>query len=141
MIHEDTRSDTKELLGVGPDLLWKDEVYAIIGAAMEVHSELGHGFLEPVYQEAMEMELAQRGVPYRPQCALVIYYKGRPLQKQYVADLICFDEIVVELKAMEKLTSREEGQLLNYLKATGKRVGLLINFGSTGKLEWKRMVL
>jgi GxxExxY protein len=118
----------------------KDEVYAIVGAAMEVHSELGAGFLEAVYQEAMEIELHARSVPFVSQPALVITYKGQRLNKEYVADLLCYGSIVVELKALDKLTSREEAQLINELKATGFRVGLLINFGNPSKLERKRMV-
>lgn len=123
------------------ELLLKEEVFAIIGAAIEVHKKLGSGFLEPVYQEALEIELAWREVPFQSQYPLTIQYKGRPLRKEYVADLVCFDQVIVELKALQQLSCREEAQLLNYLKATGLRVGLLINFGSHGKLEWKRMVL
>jgi GxxExxY protein len=122
------------------ELLFKDEVFAIVGAAMEVHSTLGYGFLEAVYQEAMEIELTRRQVPFASQSSVQIEYKGQQLQKAYVADLVCFGQIIVELKAIEKLTGREEAQLLNYLRATGMHVGILINFGSTGKLEWKRMV-
>ncbi|MGE5609360.1 MAG: GxxExxY protein [Bacillota bacterium] len=122
------------------ELLCKDEVFAIVGAAMEVHSVLGHGFLEAVYQEAMEIELNRRQIPFAPQSSIRIEYKGQQLQKAYVADLVCFGQIIVELKAIDKLTEREEAQLLNYLRATGVRVGILINFGSTGRLEWKRMV-
>lgn len=121
-------------------ILMKDEVYAIVGAAIEVHRELGPGFLEAVYQEALEMELAERGVPFAPQARLAIIYKGRTLLKEYIADVVCYDAVLVELKAGDCLTTIDEAQLLNYLKATGLRVGLLINFGSTGKLEWKRMV-
>src|SRR5687768_11414644 len=123
------------------ELLCKQEVYAIVGAAMEVYNELGCGFLEPVYQEAMEIELFDRRIPFESQKPLQIGYKGRVLQKQYVADLICYGLVVVELKAMEQLTAREECQLINYLNATGMRVGVLINFGSHTDLEWKRMVL
>jgi GxxExxY protein len=122
------------------ELLLKEEVYAVVGAAIEVHRELGEGFLEPVYQEAMEMELADRAVPFHSQRALNIRYKQRVLKKQYVPDLICFDQIIVELKALDHLSGTEESQLLNYLKASGMRVGLLINFGSHGKLEWRRFV-
>jgi GxxExxY protein len=121
-------------------LLLKDEVYAIVGAAIEVHRELGSGFLEAVYQEALELELISRQIPFVPRQSLTIYYKTRPLKKEYEADLICYQQIIVELKALSKLSSREEAQLLNYLKATGLRVGLLINFGSVGKLEWTRLV-
>jgi GxxExxY protein len=122
------------------DLLYKDEVYAIIGAAMEVYNNLGPGFLEAVYQEAMEVETASRKIPALPEQRLYIDYKGSPLKKFYEADLICYEKIIVEIKAMDKLTSREESQMLNYLKATGMRVGILINFGAHQNLEWKRMV-
>lgn len=121
------------------DLILKDEVYAIIGAAMEVSNELGAGFLEAVYQEALELELAMRRVPYKAQYPLQISYKGHVLTKEYIPDFICFDQVVVEIKALKQLTTLEEAQLLNYLKASGKTVGVLINFGSP-KLEWKRMV-
>ena len=123
------------------ELLYKDEVYAIIGAAMEVYNQLGPGFLEPIYQEAMEIETLVRKIPYKPQQDIHVIYKGRPLKKFYTADLICYEKIIVEIKALERLTSREQAQLLNYLKATGMSIGLLINFGSEKDLEWKRMVL
>ena len=122
-------------------LLLKDEVYAIVGAAIEVHRELGPGFLEGVYQEALQVELAERGIPFEAERRLAISYKGLQLEKAYVADLVCFDQVIVELKALDRLSGHEAAQLLNYLKATGLRVGLLINFGSPGRLEWKRFVL
>ena len=122
------------------DLILKDEVYAIIGAAIEVHRELGPGFLEPVYQEAMEIELQSRHIPSESQKRMTIFYKHRQLRKEYVAALVCYDQVIVELKALSHLSGREEAQILNYLKATSLRVGLLINFGSTGRLEWKRFV-
>ena len=122
------------------DFLFKDEVYTIIGAAIEAHRELGPGFLEAVYEEVLQIELEARSVPFEPQKPLPITYKGRILSKQYVADLICYDSIIVEIKSMSKLTGKEEAQLLNYLKASGLKVGLLINFGSCGKLEWKRLM-
>jgi GxxExxY protein len=123
------------------ELLLKDEVYAIIGAAIDVHKELGSGFLEAVYQEAMEFELVSRQIPFEPQKELCIYYKGQCLQKKYFADLVCFGTVLVELKAMDRIGSKEESQMLNYLKATGLRVGVIINFGDAGRLDWKRMVL
>ncbi|MEK7277334.1 MAG: GxxExxY protein [Chloroflexota bacterium] len=122
------------------ELLYKDEVYAIIGAAIEVHKVLGPGFLEAVYQEATEIESATRGLPFAPRKRLTIRYKDRVLEKEYETDLVYYEKIIAELKALDQLTGREEAQLLNYLKATGLRVGLLINFGSHGKLEWKRLV-
>ncbi len=122
------------------ELLFRDEVYAIIGAAMEVYNQLGPGFLEAVYQEALEIELRECGVPFLSQKELSIFYKGRLLKKTYISDLICYEKIVVELKALDRLTGRETAQLLNYLKATGLHLGLLINFGHAEKLEWERRV-
>ena len=100
----------------------------------------GPVLLEPVYQECLEMELADRGVPAVPQQELPVFYKGRQLKKTCIADLVAYGKIIVELKALDKLTSREEAQAINYLKASGFEVALLINFG-TESLEWKRLVL
>ena len=122
------------------ELLCKEEVYAIVGAAMEVYNELGPGFLEAVYQEAMEIELTLRGIPFQAQKELTIYYKGRPLNKKYTPDLLVVDKVVADLKALDQLTSKDESQLLNYLKATRWEVGLMVNFGAPRDLEWKRMV-
>jgi GxxExxY protein len=122
------------------ELLLKDEVYAVIGAAIEVHRELGPGFLEAVYQEAMKIELADRGIPFLAQQPLTIHFKNRILKKRYEPDLFCYNSLIAELKAETQLIGADEAQLLNYLKATGLRVGLLINFGSVGRLEWKRYV-
>ena len=122
------------------ELIFKEEVYAIIGAAIEVHRELGPGFLEPVYQEAFEMEMRERGIPFEAQKTLTISYKGRALRKEYIAESVCYGRIIVELKALDRLSNSEESQIINYLKASGLRVGILINFGSSGKLEWKRFV-
>ena len=122
------------------EILFKEEVFAVVGAAMEVHRELGSGFLEAVYQEALEIELRQRGIPFLSQPQVTIAYKGQTLKKEYMPDLVYHDQIIVELKALDRLSGNEESQLLNYLKATGLRVGLLLNFGSPGKLEWKRFV-
>ena len=122
------------------ELIYKEEVFAIVGAAMEVHKTLGAGFLEAVYQEALEIESKTRKLPYVAQKPLQIRYKEHLLKKEYIADLVYFDKIVVELKALDRLSGKEESQLLNYLKATEMKVGVLINFGSHPKLEWKRMV-
>lgn len=121
-------------------LISKDEVYAIVGAAIEVHRQLGPGFLEAVYQEALQIELKIRSIPFEIHGELPVYYKGYLLDKAYLADLICYGQILVELKALSALSGNEEAQVLNYLKATGIKVGLLINFGSFGRLEWKRFV-
>ncbi len=120
-------------------LVYKDEVYAIVGAAMEVHRILGCGFLEAVYQEALELELAGRGIPYQPQKELPIQYKGTVLKKVYVADFVVYDKVIVEIKAINGLTTIDEAQIINYLKATGMRIGVLINFGKES-LEWKRKI-
>ena len=122
------------------ELILKDEVYAIVGAAMEVHREKGFGFAEPVYQECMEIELADRKIPAEAQKEMMIFYKGRQLKKTYLADFVAYGKIIVELKALDKLTSREESQVINYLKSSGLEVGVLINFGAPS-LEWKRIVL
>jgi GxxExxY protein len=123
------------------ELLYKEEVYAIVGAAMEVYNELGPGFLEAVYQEALGMEMSHRSIPFLPLQELVIYYKGQPLKKTYEADFVAYGKIIIEIKALDVLTTREEAQLLNYQKATGYQLGLLINFGDSDRLIWKRMIL
>ena len=115
------------------------ETYAIIGAAIEVHKELGSGFLEAVYQEALEYEFKLQGIPYIREKKLNIKYKGQPLLKHYSADFICYGEVIVELKALSSLTSDHDAQVLNYLKATGKKVALLINFGARG-CKYKRLI-
>lgn len=115
------------------------ETYAIIGAAMEVHRQLGPGFLEAVYQEALEVELEVRGIPFRKEVRLPIRYKGRQLETIYRADFICFEAIIVETKAQDALTGVDEAQALNYLKATGLQRALLLNFGSP-RLEYQRLV-
>ena len=122
------------------DLLYKDEVYKIIGAAIEVHKELGPGFLESVYEEAMVIESKKREIPYKTQVKIPIYYKGQKLEKEFIADYIGYGKIIVELKCIPKLTKVDEAQIINYLKATQMKVGLLINFGSHGKLEWQRFI-
>jgi GxxExxY protein len=119
----------------------EQEGYDLVGAALEVYNTLGAGFLEEVYQESIEVELADRGIPYSPQQELRIHYRNRLLQSRYFPDLIVYDAIIVELKAVKELAPEHEAQLLNYLKATGMRVGYLLNFGHPGKLEWKRMIM
>ena len=118
----------------------KDQkTYAIIGAAMEVHKELGNGFLEAVYQEALEREFTYQEIPHKSQPPVRIEYKGKPLKKTYEPDFICYDDVIVEIKAMDKLSSNEHAQMINYLKASRLKLGLLINFGAKS-LEHKRFV-
>ena len=114
--------------------------YSIIGAAMEVHRNLGCGFLEPVYQEALAIEFANRNIPFVRELKLGLAYKGQALDTRYCADFICFNSVVVELKALARMSGTEEAQVINYLKATGHEVGLLVNFGARS-LEHRRFVL
>jgi GxxExxY protein len=124
-----------------PTGLYQQEGYDFMAAVFDVYNEMGHGFLEEVYHESLELELTQRGISYLSRPKLALFYKGRLLKKQYEADLIVIGEIVVELKAVKALLPEHEAQLINYLRATRKRVGYLVNFGSFTKLEWKRFVL
>ncbi len=121
------------------ELIEKELTQRVIGAAMEVHKVLGCGFLEAVYQEALEIELRERGIRFSRQPETKIQYKSHTLSKTYQPDMLVEDRLVVELKALDRISAAEESQLLNYLKATGIKVGLLINFGARS-LEWKRMV-
>ena len=115
------------------------QTYAIIGAAMEIHRQLGHGFLEAVYQEAAVIEFPLKQIPFEKEVNLPVRYKTIALPIHYRADFVCFSEIIVEFKALSRLSSLEESQILNYLKATGLKRGLLINFG-TSSLQYKRLV-
>ena len=110
----------------------------IINACLEVHNELGNGFLEPVYQEALEEEFKIQNIPYEREKLLPIVYKGKILNKEYYADFICYDSIIVELKAVGTLSKPHKAQVLNYLNASNKEIGLLINFGETS-LKWERI--
>jgi GxxExxY protein len=133
MNHEIHQSHEKEIV-------YKEESYAIVGACFEVYKEKGCGFLEAVYQECLEIELASRNVPFKAQADLVLTYKGRTLRQTYRPDVICYEKIVVELKAVTALTDAHRAQVHNYLKATGMRLGLLVNFGHYPKLEYERIV-
>ncbi|MGN0717208.1 GxxExxY protein [Treponema berlinense] len=120
-------------------MIEKDELTGkIINACMEVHNELGNGFLEPVYQEALEEEFKIQGIPYVREKLLPVMYKGKQLKKEYYADFVCYDDIIVELKAVSVLSKPHKAQVLNYLNAANKEIGLLINFGET-KLKWERL--
>ena len=122
------------------ELLYREESYQIIGACFEVYNELGCGFLEPVYQESLEIEFELRGLPVRPQMELQLKYKGRALEQKYKPDFLCLDMIVLEIKAVSELDDAHRAQLHNYLKATGYRLGLLVNFGHHPKLEHERVI-
>jgi GxxExxY protein len=121
-------------------LLFEDESYVILGACMEVYKELGSGFLELVYQEALAMEFKSRGIIYIEHPELKVYYKGNALNQIYKPDFICFDKIVIEIKAASKLSDEHRAQLHNYLKATGIKLGLLINFGQFPLIEKERII-
>lgn len=119
-------------------IIFKNESYDIIGAAMAVHSELGCGFTEPVYQEAFERELLLRNIPFEREKTFKVFYKGVELSKRFIPDFFCFGKIIVELKAVSDLTGEHHSQVYNYLKASGMKLGLLINFGKTS-LDYKRI--
>lgn len=123
------------------ELFYKEEVYTIAGAMFEVYKTLGTGFLEPVYQEALAVEFTNRSIPFEREKPLELYYKQVLLEKKYCPDFVCFGEIILELKVLPKLTNIEAAQLLNYLKITKMKLGILANFGQTPHLEWKRYVL
>jgi len=122
------------------ELLFKEETYRIRGACFEVYKEKGCGFVEPVYQECMELELSLQGIKYVAQPRLQLEYKGQPLKSEYIPDLICFETIIVELKAATELTQEHRAQVHNYLKATGHRLGLLVNFGHHPQIEIERII-
>ena len=122
-------------------LILEDETYAIIGAAMDVYYSLGDGFLEPVYQEALGYEFKLRGIPFEAQKKLPIYNKDHELSKGYYADFLCFEQVIVEIKAIGALSPVDWSQIMNYMKASRLHVGLLFNFGSHGRPEVKRIVI
>ena len=122
------------------DFLLKKECYRIYGCIFSVNKKLGSGFLEAVYQEALEIELRQNSIPFVPQQEFKIIYAGIPLKSKYVADIVCFNEIIIELKAVSQINEQYKAQLLNYLAVTGNRLGLLVNFNSYPKAEIVRMI-
>lgn len=131
----------KDTVNHKPGLIYKKEVYEIIGAAIEVHSQLGFGFLEKIYEEALLIEFKERNIPFQNQVSFLVTYKGNSLKKSFYVDLIAFGKIIIELKAIKQISNNEKAQLINYLRVTGCKLGLIINFGSTGKLEWQRIIV
>ncbi|MGO9463858.1 MAG: GxxExxY protein [Isosphaeraceae bacterium] len=123
------------------EMIYQNESYSIMGACFEVYKEMGCGFLEPVYQECLQLELAAQGIPFRPQIELTLHYKGKLLEQTYKPDFIYFDKIIVEIKAVKELTSEHRAQVHNYLHATGYKLGLLVNFSHYPKVESERIVL
>jgi GxxExxY protein len=122
------------------NILFKEESYRVMGACFEVYKELGCGFLEAVYQESLEIEFELQGILFRPQAKLALRYKGRRLKQEYIPDFICHDKIIVEIKAIASLDDGHRAQVHNYLKATGLRLGLLVNFGHHPKVQYERIV-
>ena len=123
------------------EIIYKEESYAIMGACFEVYKEEGCGFLEAVYQECLEIEFTLQNIPAVPQPRLELSYKGHPLRQQYVPDFICHGKIVLELKAVSALNDEHRAQVQNQLRATGHKLGLLVNFGHYPQLEYERIVL
>ena len=123
------------------EFLYKEESYLIRGVCFEVYKEKGNGFLEPVYQECLEKELARQNIPFEAQVPLKLFYKGDPLRQSYVPDFICYGKIILEIKAVKKLTDEHRAQLFNYLKATSLKLGFLINFGHHPGIEIERIAL
>ena len=122
-----------------PEIIYKDESYKITGACFEVYKEKGCGFLEDVYQECLEIELDMQGIPFTAQPTLPLSYKKRPLKKKHSPDLICFEKIIIELKAVKELNDEHRAQLQNYLKATEYKLGILVNFGHYPKIQIERI--
>jgi len=123
------------------DIIFKDESFAINGAIFEVYREMGCGFLEAVYQECLEKEFARQGVPFQAQVPIILVYKGESLSQTYKPDFLCYGKIIVEIKAMKETGDEHKAQLINYLKATGIKLGLLVNFGHHPRATIERVVL
>ena len=136
MNHEDNNREKRE---THEKVLFSDECYAIQGAIFDVYKTMGCGFLEAVYQECLEKEFTKRTIPYQPQVELQLNYKGEQLKQTYKPDFICYEKIIIEIKAVKELGAEHKAQLLNYLKATGLELGLLVNFGSYPKTEITRI--
>jgi len=123
------------------EIIHREESYKIMGACFEVYKEKGCGFLESVYQECLELELLDQGIPFAAQQKLQLAYKGRPLKQTYEPDFTCFGKVILEIKAVSKLTDEHRAQVQNYLRATGHRLGLLVNFGHYPRVESERIAL
>ena len=121
------------------DLIYKNESYKIIGACMEVHKTLGCGFLEPVYQEALSIEFQKQQIPFEKEKVLSIIYKDIELEKKYIADFVCYSKVILEAKAVKEICDNHRAQIINYLKATKFKLGLLVNFGETS-LKYERFI-
>jgi GxxExxY protein len=121
------------------DIIYREESYKIMGGCFEVYQEKGCGFLEAVYQECLEMEFQMQGILFVPKKPLALSYKGRALKQAYQPDFICLDKIILEIKAVSALADEHRAQVLNYLNATGFKLGLLVNFGHYPKVEWERI--
>ena len=126
---------------MGQDLIYKEESYKIIGACFNVYKTMGCGFLEPVYQECLEIEFEKCNIPFESQKEIKLQYDGITLKHVYKPDFTCYEKIIVEIKAVSNLIKEYEAQTLNYLNATDCKLGLLVNFGHYPKLEYKRMIL
>jgi GxxExxY protein len=122
-------------------ILYEAESYKIMGACFEVHNRMGRGFLEAVYQECLEIEFAERRIPFVSQHKLPIIYKGRTLQQFYKADFVCYDRIIVEVKAVSRPVDEHRAQAIHYLRATGMRLGILVNFCAAPELDYERLIL
>jgi GxxExxY protein len=123
------------------ELIYPNEAYAIIGACLEVYNVMGCGFLEAVYQKCLEREFQLRGIPFESQMPIPLTYKGYRIEENYKPDFMCYDKIILEIKAQADLSAINRAQTINYLSATGFKLGLLVNFGHYRTLEWERFVL
>ncbi len=123
------------------DIIYKEESYKILGACFEVYKEMGCGFVEPVYQECLEIEFGLQGLSFESQAQLSLKYKGNELKKKYIPDFALFNKIVLEIKAVKEVTDEHRSQVYNYLRATGYRLGLLVNFGHYPGVEYERIVI
>ena len=128
--------DTK----MGTQIIFKEESYKIVGACFEVYKDKRNGFLEAVYQECLSLEFTEQGIPFVEKTRIRLDYKGRELRQTYEPDFLCFEKIIVEIKAVKRLADEHRAQVINYLKAAGKQLGLLVNFGHYPKIEHERFV-